>query len=170
MLVCLIIKGSCYSAHSLSFHTEDWTCSSERTHRAGREVTGKEIKWKVIRKMKFTWRCTVLPSEICSFDWENGELFFFFLTSRLGSIQHCSYCSYCQLSKVGGITTSTGENNTLCFIGALWVCAVKKNQEMWATLHRELVKGGTSGKSRKRIQKKTKENKPTNIVTYCLQM
>lgn len=96
--------------------------------------------------------------------------FSFFLTSRLGSIQHCSYCSYCQLSKVGGITTSTGENNTLCFIGALWVCAVKKNQEMWATLHRELVKGGTSGKSRKRIQKKTKENKPTNIVTYCLQM
>lgn len=62
---------------------------------------------------------------------ENGEGFFFcvgfvvFLSSRLGSTQYSSHCSYCQLSKVGGITTSTGENNTLCFIGALWVCAEK---------------------------------------------
>lgn len=169
MLVCLIIKGSCYSAHSLSFHTEDWTCSSERTRRGERSYRKRnqvesdqkdEIHLKVYSASQWDMQLWLR-------EW---WAFLFFLTSRLGSIQHCSYCSYCQLSKVGGITTSTGENNTLCFIGALWVCAVKKNQEMWATLHRELVKGGTSGKSRKRIQKKTKENKPTNIVTYCLQM
>lgn len=93
-------------------------------------------------------------------------LSFFSHSSRLGSIQYCSHCSYCQLSKVGGITTSTGENNTLCFIGALWVCAANKNQEMRVTLQRELVRGGTNGKSRKR---KTRENKPKDIVTYCLQ-
>lgn len=37
---------------------------------------------------------------------------------------------------------------------------------MRVTLQHELVKGGTSGKSRKR---KTRENKPKDIVTYSLQ-
>lgn len=149
MLVCLIINGSCICAHSLKLQEK--------------KSSGKwSERWNSPEGVQsFPVRYTALSERMV------GLFFFFFLhSSRLGSIQYCSHCSYCQLSKVGGITTSTGENNTLCFIGALWVYAANKNQEMRVTLQRELVKGGTSGKSRKR---KTKENKPKDIVTYCLQ-
>lgn len=56
--------------------------------------------------------------------------------------------------KVRGVTKSTGENNIPCFFGALWAHVAKKKQAMWLTLHRKCVKGGTSGKSRKRQRKK----------------
>lgn len=91
-----------------------------------RKETGKiKNKGKVMRKMKITWRCPLLPRDIYSFDWEKA----FFFSFKLQAWQHrvyCSHCCFCQFSKVGGITTSTGENNTLFHWCTLDLCCEEK--------------------------------------------
>lgn len=155
MLLCMLSLFSCLGLNLFLWKDTAWGEKLEE-----KKTSGKwSERWNPPEGVQcFPVRYTALTERMVSF-W----------SSRLGSIQYCSHCCYCQFSKVGGITTSTGENNTLCFIAALWVCAAKKKQkkhEMWITPHRELVKGGTSGKNAKK--KKDKE-KQSNIVAYCLQ-
>lgn len=186
MLVCLIIKGSCYSAPLAAFFMPrielvllKGHCSGERRSREKEQRAEWSERWNSPEGVQcFPVRYTALTERMVGFS--VFSLFFlpFSWSCRLGSAAlHRSHYSYCQLSKVGGITTSTGENNTLWFVGALWTRAAKENQEVWVTLDRELVKGGTSMKKGRNRIEKTKEGKrnhkpkkpPATLVTHCVE-
>lgn len=108
---CLIIKGSCNFALPHSFHTLVWTCFSERMlcgKKWGKQKTsGKwSDRWKApegvqcipVRYMALTGDFFKLHA------WQNTVRLWLFLLPVL--------CLE--------VSTTTGENNTLCFIGALW--------------------------------------------------
>lgn len=105
----------------LTLHSPEFPIFGLSLWKNRRGDTGREIEWKVIRKMRFTSRCAALPNEVCSFDLQNGELCF----SKPQAWQRTAPRSLlCQSSKVAGIKTHTGENKHFMFYW--WVYADRR--------------------------------------------
>lgn len=117
-LLCLIIKGFLLLCHT-GWMELALLRGSRRRNREEADQKGE------IHREAFT-----LSRRDVRLDWEDGGGLFLSFSSPLLLLPkapglaarwlHRSHYSFSQLSKVGGGTTSTSENNTLWFAAALW--------------------------------------------------